>query len=70
MRAYKALIIHRRVIVNLRDGQSFSGLLVDEKGPLLVLADAAITLGGSAGWEPVSGRILIERDRVLFVQEP
>lgn len=70
MRAYKALIVHRRVIVNLRDGQSFSGVLVDEKGPLLVLADAQITLGGASGWEPVSGRVYIERERVLFVQEP
>lgn len=68
MRAYKRLIVHRRVVVNLRDGQSFSGLLIDEKGPLLVLADAQFIESQASGWTPVDGQVYLERDRVLFVQ--
>ena len=58
-----------RVLVNLVDGTAIDGLLVDQKGPLLMLSDATLY---SADTEPqtVDGDIYVERDRVLYLQKP
>jgi hypothetical protein len=56
-----------RVLVNLVDGSAIDGLLIDKRGPLIVLVDAVLMTPDS---EPsrMDGRIFIERDRVLFMQ--
>ncbi len=57
----------QRVLVNLVDGTAINGLLIDKRGPLLVLGDATLL---SDTHEPaqLDGEIYIERDRVMFIQ--
>lgn len=66
MRAYRKLAIHKRVMVNLTTGDAVQGVLFDDRGPLIILRDAQLhTEGGHA---PLDGEVLIERDRIAFVQ--
>lgn len=63
---YAKLAINRRVLVNLLSGSAIEGVLWDDRGPLIVLKDAHLhTEGGSA---PLDGEVVIERDRIDFVQ--
>ena len=66
-RAYKRLAVHKTVLVNLVDGSAIRGVLYEARGPLLHVMNAELIEPGA---EPVamSGSVLIERDRVLFVQ--
>jgi hypothetical protein len=65
VRSYK-LTVSRRVVVNLTTGAAIEGVLWDEKGALIVLRDARLhNEGGSA---PLDGEVIIERDRIEFVQ--
>jgi hypothetical protein len=65
MRSYK-LVVSRRVMVNLTTGSAIQGILWDEKGPLIVLRDAQ--LHNEGGHAPLDGEVIIERDRIEFVQ--
>jgi len=65
MRGYK-LTISRRVLVNLTTGSAIEGVLWDEKGALIVLRDARLHSDG--GTAPLDGEVIIERDRIEFVQ--
>ena len=66
MRAYQKLAINRRVVVNLTNGDAIGGVLLKDRGPLIVLGDAQLhTSGGTA---PMDGEVLIERDRIAFTQ--
>lgn len=58
-----------RVLVNLTDGSAIDGLLIEQKGPLLVLSDCTVHFA-SAEPMTVDGEIYIERDRVLYLQKP
>ena len=69
-RPYKRLLICERVIVNLVDGSAIEGVLTDQDGPLLVLQDATLHSPGGGDGRPMDGRVVVERDRVLFVQAP
>lgn len=65
-RSYGKLAMSRRVMVNLATGNAIDGILWDERGPLLVLRDASLHEdGGSA---PLDGEVIVERDRIAFVQ--
>lgn len=59
--------LYERVLANLVDGSAVNGLLIDKRGPLLVIGDA--TLFTESG-DPtrVDGEVYIERDKVLFLQ--
>lgn len=59
--------VFERVLVNLVDGSAINGLLIDKRGPLLVLSDCTLL---TAEHEPsgMDGDVYIERDRVLFLQ--
>jgi hypothetical protein len=59
--------IYDRVLVNLVDGSAINGLLVDQRGPLLILTDATL-LTDSHEPAQLDGDVYIERDRVLFMQ--
>lgn len=59
--------IFERVLVNLIDGSAIDGLLVRQKGPLLVLADATL-LPTDAEPASMDGEVYVERSQVLFVQ--
>ena len=56
-----------RVLVNLTDGSAIDGLLIDKRGPLLVLTDATLLTTAN---EPsaMDGRVFVERSQVLFIQ--
>lgn len=66
-RNYSRLVINRRVLVNLTTGSAVEGVLWDERGPLLVLRDATLHEPGSDP-APLDGEVIVERDRVAFVQ--
>lgn len=68
MRAYRRVVLHRRILVSLDDGTSLEGVLWDEQGELLVLRGTV--LHDQAAGEPVQmdGDVLVERRRIRFVQ--
>jgi hypothetical protein len=58
----------RRVLVNLRDQpEAIRGLLVRQRGPWLVLAQAELLQTDGAP-TPIDGEVLIERPQIVFVQ--
>jgi hypothetical protein len=52
--------------VNLTTGRAFRGVLFETRGPLIVLRNAELLDGDQV--VPVDGTVVIERDRVEFVQ--
>lgn len=65
-RSYGKLAMSRRVMVNLTSGSAIDGILWDDRGPLIVLRDGNLhSEGGSA---PLDGEVIIERERINFVQ--
>lgn len=65
-RNYTRLVVSRRVMVNLTTGSAVEGVLWDERGPLIVLRDAQLHTDG--GTSPLDGDVIVERDRIAFVQ--
>lgn len=59
--------LYDRVLVNLIDGSALDGLLVEQRGQLLVLSDATLYADGAEP-APLDGQIYIERSRVLYLQ--
>lgn len=59
-------LVRRRVVVQLEDGSSFEGVAMSRRGPLLVLDDVTVRVGG--GSQRIDGRVVVERTRVVFVQ--
>lgn len=57
-----------RVVVTLRSGEAFSGLLADKDDKSLLLRSAESLTSGKA--VPVDGELLIPRADVLYVQQP
>ena len=67
MHAYRRIAVSRRVIVHTKTGTSLSGVLVAERGPILILKGAAM-LSTSANPITVDGDVVVERSNVDFVQ--
>lgn len=67
MRAYRRLVVHRRVVVNLTTGRAVEGVLVRVAGPLLIVKDARLHQPGTVP-VTVDGDVVIERSRVDFIQ--
>jgi len=61
------LALRKRVLVNLLDGKAMDGVLYSRRGRLLVLRDVTVLEQGA---QPVSvdGEVLVDRNRVDFVQ--
>lgn len=59
--------IHERVFVNLTDGSAISGLLIAQRGRLLVLGDATL-YAADAEAAPLDGEVYVEREKVLYLQ--
>lgn len=59
--------VYERVLVNLVDGSAIDGVLVERRGPLLVLANANLLTAGNEP-TPLDGDVFVERDKVLFLQ--
>lgn len=66
-RSYGRLAMNRRVMVNLTTGSAIQGVLWDDRGPLVVLKDAQLHVDGG-NHAPLDGEVVIERDRIEFVQ--
>lgn len=64
---WRRVAVHRRVLVNLKTGSAVRGVLVEARGPLLILKDAELL---EAGREPtrLDGDTLVERSNVDFAQ--
>lgn len=59
-------LVRRRVVVQTDDGESFDGVAMSRRGPLLVLADVTVRIPG--GTQRIDGTVVIERPRIVFVQ--
>jgi hypothetical protein len=53
-------------MVNLTTGDAIDGVLWDDRGPLIVLRDANLNTEG--GHAPLDGDVIVERERIAFVQ--
>lgn len=60
--------ICERVLVNLTNGDAIAGLLIDRRGPLLVLTHAALISADATKPAEMDGHVFIERARVAFIQ--
>lgn len=60
--------ICERVLVNLTNGDAIAGLLIDRRGPLLVLTDAALISADATKPSHMDGQVFIERARIAFLQ--
>lgn len=65
--SYRRTVVNRRVIVNLTTGKAIDGVLVRQSGPLLILKGASLLEPG-ADPVPMDGEVVVERDRVDFIQ--
>lgn len=57
----------RRIIVNLKSGQSLDGFLIRQSGQLLFLRETALL---DAGDNPIAidGEVIVERSEIDFIQ--
>ncbi len=66
MMRYGRIAISRRVMVNLDDGTALSGVLWEDRKPLLVLRDARLRANSQVA--PLDGDVVVDYARILFVQ--
>jgi hypothetical protein len=59
--------LRRTIIVNLDTGRAFRGIAWARRGRLLILRDATMFEPGAEP-APVDGEVVIDRDRVEFMQ--
>lgn len=59
----------RRIIVNLKSGQSLDGYLVRQAGQLLFIREAML-LGAGDNPVPIDGEVIVERSEIEFIQSP
>lgn len=62
--------VHKVVIVTLRSGRGFRGVLFDADPDLLVLRNAEVVEPGASSPVGVDGEVLIPRCEIEFVQRP
>ena len=65
--SYRRLVIHRRVVVNLRSGNAVAGIVTRATLKVVIVRDAVLHEHGVAP-APADGEILIERDHIDFIQ--
>ena len=61
------LSLRKRVLVNLNDGKAMDGVLYARRGRLLVLRNVTLLEPGTNPVD-VDGVVIVDRDRVDFVQ--
>lgn len=64
---YSQLVVHRRVVLNLKSGHAVAGYVTERKGDLFVVRDAQLAEPGS---DPVAvdGELVVDKHEILFVQ--
>jgi hypothetical protein len=60
-------VVAQRVVVQLDTDHAITGVLVERRGPLLILADATVHAPDQTAVK-ADGRSVIERSRVLWIQ--
>lgn len=65
--SYRRLVVHRRVVVNLKSGRAVAGVVTDMDGPLLTVKDATLH-EPNAESARVDGTIVVHREDVDFIQ--
>ena len=61
----------RRVLVTLKTGEAFAGVLLESDRESLVLVEAtAVAFGARSQDEPVAGEVLVLRADVAYLQLP
>jgi small nuclear ribonucleoprotein (snRNP)-like protein len=68
MLAYFRTLTRRKVVVNLRSGTAFEGILYAKRGPLVVLRNATMHGPGNARPAAVDGSVVVERSEIEFIQ--
>jgi hypothetical protein len=63
-RAYPEL---RTVIVNLKSGTAFRGVVWRRRGPFMILKNAEL-LKDKAGGSPLDGEVLVQQSDIDFIQ--
>lgn len=61
----------KRVMVQIDTGVTFEGVVVERRGPLLVLGDVTVhspVAGEKARADKADGRSVIERHRIVWIQ--
>ena len=61
--------LRKQVIVTLKDGTAFAGILFDADPELVVLRNTA-SIGEHGERVPVDGEVLLERREIAFYQRP
>lgn len=69
MDVFRRLIWRRKILANLTDGTAIDGVLYKQDGPLIVIKNATLLEPG-ADPVPLDGDVVIERDRIMFIQAP
>jgi small nuclear ribonucleoprotein (snRNP)-like protein len=64
---YQRTAVRRKVVVNLRTGRAFVGILWAQRGPLLVLRNVVMHEPGTAPAQ-MDGEVVVERHEVEFIQ--
>lgn len=67
MFAFRRTVLRRRVIINTTTDKAFRGVLLDRRGPLLVMRNVEL-LEAARPPVPLDGEVVIERSKVDFVQ--
>ncbi len=67
-RAFKRLgLVKNKVIINMKSGNAFEGILWDQAGSLIVLRHARL-LSPQSPPVDVDGEVIIERSDIEFIQ--
>ncbi len=61
--------LRRQVIVTLKDGMAFAGVLFDVDKELVILRNTA-SIGDHGERVPVDGEVILERSEIAFLQLP
>jgi small nuclear ribonucleoprotein (snRNP)-like protein len=67
--SFRRNVVRHLVIVNMKTGRAFRGILWKQAGSLLVLRNAEM-LEPNRPPVPVDGQVVIERTEVEFIQMP
>lgn len=65
--SYRRLVVHRRVVVNMKSGRAVEGVVTTIDGPLLEVKDATV-LEPNAPSSRVDGAIVVHREDIDFIQ--
>lgn len=63
---WRRTLLTKQVLIQLDTDETFAGVMIAKRGPLLVLANVERISG--AGRMPLDGQLVVERTRVAWTQ--